>query len=240
MRKGKAYFSASESLVFEEGGSHEFVMDPAVAKELLLTHAGLAINQASEKGLLASLRPYRGIREEDFSEVMEALISLYPSFSTTDVVDRELPYALWTICQRVRVLAVRPNAKLVKNKLISETDARKLAQWIDVIEKVSLQFLRGTAIHDALLALFDHLACREERPVTRFGFLVPLLIESLRSHEPEVRCLAVAALGALGKESQAAVPSLQFILRNDDADEVREASANAISSIANDRSGGPT
>src|SRR5262245_12291396 len=86
-----------------------------------------------ESGFLGMLRPYRGLREENFHEVMAALAVLGPKWSTETTVDRELIASLWAMCLLARTWGVEPCGMLRRNHLISDADVQRLEEWINII-----------------------------------------------------------------------------------------------------------
>ena len=110
------------------------------AKQLLLSHAGPDL----EPGFLGMLRPYRGLQEESFHEVMTALAALGPSLGRGSTVDRQVMEALWGICVLGQCWGVEPDGMLRRNKLISGDDVERLAQWIKMISWAVFFLIEGS------------------------------------------------------------------------------------------------
>jgi hypothetical protein len=110
------------------------------AKRLLLAHAGPDL----EAGFLGMLRPYRGLQEESFHEVMAALAALGPSLGHGQAVDRQVMGALWGICVLGQWWGVEPDGMLRRNKLISEHDVQRLTRWIRIISRAAFFLIEGS------------------------------------------------------------------------------------------------
>ena len=123
----------------------------AQAKQGLLLHS-FALNDADDaqmaRGFLGSLRPYIGLREENFREVMAALRVLAPHLGAP-TLDREIVGALWNICHLARAWGVHPDGMLRRNDLISPADAERLDAWIEAISDVTAMLLDGADVETA-------------------------------------------------------------------------------------------
>lgn len=110
------------------------------AKQLLISHAG----PDRETGFLRMLRPYGGLREESFHEVMAALAALGPSLGRGSTVDRQVMEALWGICVLGWGWGVESDGMLQRNKLISGDDVLRLAEWIRIIAWAVFFLIEGS------------------------------------------------------------------------------------------------
>ncbi|MCP3774122.1 hypothetical protein NLX71_12490 [Paenibacillus sp. MZ04-78.2] len=83
------------------------------AQRLLMLHS-FSMDEAidhpkGQTGFLMSLRPYRGLIEENFHEVMYALSILQKKLGPeTPHLDRELVAAVWGMCHLSRAWGVHP------------------------------------------------------------------------------------------------------------------------------------
>lgn len=128
-------------------------MDFSTAKELLLLHSFSHpdINHPKmERGFLGSLRPYRGLNEDNFHEVMHAIIALAQHLQQQNQVDKEVISALWAICELGRAWGVHPQGMLRRNNLITDEDVARLEQWIETISYAVLVLLDGGDLEIAL------------------------------------------------------------------------------------------
>lgn len=119
-------------------------MNETEAKELVLLHgfAGDLENPKMATGFLGSLRPYRGLDENNFHEVMAALRVLAPHFKS-EKLDREIIESLRGICHLARAWGVDPDGMLRCNHLIEEADWRRLEEWIEMISYAVFMLLES-------------------------------------------------------------------------------------------------
>ena len=103
-----------------------------------------------EHGFLGSLRPFSGLREENFLQVMEAIIALRPHLQDKKVWDARLIEALWELTSTARLWALDPNGMLQRNRLLSEADAALLLRWVQCIELAVRRLFRGGDPRQAL------------------------------------------------------------------------------------------
>src|SRR5262245_44785602 len=115
------------------------------AKKAILLHSFAARLETPgmNRGFLGMLRPYGGLREENFHEVMAALKALEPSLSSGDAIDRQLIHSLWAICHLARMWGVDLGGMLRRNGLIAPDDVRRLEEWVDIISG-AVFFLTGS------------------------------------------------------------------------------------------------
>ena len=102
-----------------------------------------------ENGFLGMLRPYKGLREEAFHEVMACIVALADEL-LVERLDRGTIAALWVICHLARVWGVEEDGMLQRNALITATDVERLATWIDCISYATMCLLDGIGLEDAL------------------------------------------------------------------------------------------
>jgi hypothetical protein len=95
------------------------------------------------------LRPYHGLKEENFHEVMEAIISLAQPLGSDPLLERDLINALWGLCHYARQWGVHPDGMLRRNNLISASDVARLENWIDTITSTVALLLDGADLETA-------------------------------------------------------------------------------------------
>ncbi|RZQ63910.1 hypothetical protein [Amycolatopsis suaedae] len=120
-------------------------MTPAEARETLLFHSCAhpdVDDPRWQRGFLGSLRPFTGLREENFHEVMSALRTLAEPLGA-DLVPREVVSAVVSICHFGRAWGVAPDGMLRGNDLISDADAARLEEWIWSISHALTMILDG-------------------------------------------------------------------------------------------------
>lgn len=190
------------------------------ASLLLLLHGHGVTTDASgqqvalDDGFVGSLRPYVGLREENFRAVMEALLTVGEVLHRAGEVDRDMVHALWSMCATARAWGLHPRGMLPRNGLITAADRARLERWIATIEDTALHLLAGVPPH--------RLVYRYAGYVTAYGasgnvgFFVALMGRALddATVDDTVEMLA-DALGALGAAAGAALPALRECERRD-------------------------
>ncbi|MBX3469618.1 MAG: hypothetical protein KF878_22330 [Planctomycetes bacterium] len=177
-------------------------MDVETSGRLLLAHAGeVPGDPRGEEGFLGSLRPYRGIREENFVEVMTALHGLR-NVLRGDLVPRVYVGALWTLCDTARVEGLSSRSALQRDKLMSPADTERLSRWLRTIE-VTVRFLLGgkpdgVAFFGVVRLVAERRVVATAEPWTQIACLV--LEEEVDDLAPEDHVTAIQALSVLGGE----------------------------------------
>lgn len=103
------------------------------AKAIIRAHAG---HSEGNRSFYMMLREYRGLKEENFWEILNALRVIAKDAVSSKVVDKELMSALWDIVHFAYAIGLRESGSLKRNKLISDVDARMLLEWTGVIQHV--------------------------------------------------------------------------------------------------------
>jgi hypothetical protein len=126
-------------------------MSPDEARELLSFHCCANPNTDDprwQQGFLSMLRPYGGLREPVFHEVMACVKALADEL-VADKLDRATISSLWGICHLGRAWGVEEDGMLRRNGLITDTDKSRLADWIDCISYAVLMLLDGSGVEEA-------------------------------------------------------------------------------------------
>jgi hypothetical protein len=105
-------------------------------------------------GFLGCLRPYSGLREENFRDVMEAIVALGPHLTGKVVWERRLVEGLWGLTTTARLWGLDPDSMLQRNRLLSADDTSRLLRWVQSIEMAVSRLLRGGDPTEALA--YDH------------------------------------------------------------------------------------
>ena len=116
------------------------------AQDLLLAHAGAhpdPDHPLLANGFLGMLRPYHGLVERNFHEVMHALQVVAPSLQTDPTLNRNLMAALWGLCHFSRAWALEPEGMVRSNNLITEADVERLSNWLNIISYAITNLLEG-------------------------------------------------------------------------------------------------
>src|SRR5438128_1239377 len=139
-------------------------MSAEQAKELLLLHSFSYPDVDHPKmtsGFLGSLRPYRGLNEENYHEVMEAIRTLAPQLQASEV-DREVISALWAICYLARLWGLEPDGMLQRNGLIEPADIERLSKWLDTVGFAVMMLLDSGDIEAAFAGYQGRRTGRDE------------------------------------------------------------------------------
>lgn len=171
-------------------------MDYKQAKFELARHAGLT-DISYRKGFVGCLRPYCGLHDENFHTVIQSLLIVGDEFASSERVERCVVGAMFSITVTARRWGVDEDGMLVRNRLISPEDRDMLRRWIEIIETMLMDLLRGLKPHDAIHAYCEYVA--------QYGWgenatwFVPLLAKAIESDDVGDRlqghCAAIAALG---------------------------------------------
>jgi hypothetical protein len=99
---------------------------------------------------LGCLRPFSGLREENFLLIMNALVALKPYLAGQAVWERRLVEGLWELTTRSRLWGLDPDGMLQRNKLLSADETVRLLRWVRCIEMAVSRLLRGGDPAEAL------------------------------------------------------------------------------------------
>ncbi|WP_372364847.1 hypothetical protein [Candidatus Uabimicrobium sp. HlEnr_7] len=188
-------------------------MDFDDAKEVLAIHSGFSktFDYSNETDFLGTLRPYQGIEDEYFHEIVEALFSIQDHFKQ-DVVDRELMLYLWEICSSTICLALREGSLLRRNKLISDEDLKKLNSWIHIIDSIGRYLLIKLSLADIIFSYVEYL--QDNHYGENIENIIPFFLKALEAIDPKNDingiCYAVLELLAqIGSKAKFCLPSLR-------------------------------
>jgi hypothetical protein len=183
------------------------------AKQLLFRHgsggpAGTVGFPSLETGFLGCLRPYSGLRERNFHEVIEALLVVGEQFHKAPTVERELIHAVWDICDRARRDGVRADGMLRRNKLIAASDVELLDKWIETIERTALGMTCGNAPHMVVHTYAEYVVDRGWSD--NFASLLPFMEKAVSDSDGACTLeVVVTALGKLGPKASSVLPTLR-------------------------------
>jgi hypothetical protein len=166
------------------------------AKAMLQQHAG-HIELPDRDSLVESLRPYRGLSERNFCEIMIGLINVHKELSEQDMVDRELIYACWDLCTRIRFLALSETSPLRTNRLISQTDLDRLGEWYNSIDSFCRRSLHKLDLGTCLSNFIEYIGSEKCPDPTAFQMCVPLFVSLKPDADFELAPLLDRALQVL-------------------------------------------
>jgi hypothetical protein len=189
------------------------MMDYDQAKRLILLH-GLGIEVPDpdpllKHGFIGCLRPYSGLREHNFHELIEALLVVGERFHGAAMVDREIVFALWHICATARRYGIWPDGMLRRNKLISAEDVARLERWVDVIERMSTRLLIGKILPHSAVFLYAEYVIGHDWSDNWAAFL-PWFVQAVTDpYTWDALQYIVGALGKLGPRAASVLPALR-------------------------------
>lgn len=122
-----------------------YQMTPSEARELLQLHSGRhedIYHPKWEHGYIGCLRPFTGLRDENFHEVMMCLKVLAPEIENAAAYDQSLHAACWALCHLGR-------SSCVDQHSIPVYQAQRLDRWSDHISFAMFALLDGCGVEVA-------------------------------------------------------------------------------------------
>jgi hypothetical protein len=132
------------------------MMNKSESLEILLQHARLEEGPRFRTGIVAMMRPFDGIKESNFHEVMECLYLLQGELAS-DRLNKDIAYALLNITSALQEAFLFDSSALLRNRLIDKNGSAKLAAWTSIIYSASLSYMRGRGHAVALSAYLEYL-----------------------------------------------------------------------------------
>lgn len=111
-------------------------------------HAGNRDEERAIPSFVGMLRPYRGLHEAAFVDVMDCIRALAPELGA-GALPRSLVTNLWAVCWYPRYWGLSEGSMLRRNALISESDQQRLSEWLDRISNAVSRLLEGTSVDEA-------------------------------------------------------------------------------------------
>ena len=108
-----------------------------------------------ENGFIGCLRPWSGLRDENYHELMTAIVSLRHTLAGCTEWPTELVGGIMGIIRMAHCWGIDETGMLRRNNLISDTDVAKLRRWTRRIESVVEQLLMGNDPLDTYPNLFE-------------------------------------------------------------------------------------
>ncbi|HWE98108.1 MAG TPA: hypothetical protein VG269_29450 [Tepidisphaeraceae bacterium] len=167
------------------------------AKRRISIHAGFNSDD-SDGGLVAHLRPYIGVGDRDWADLVHSVIVLHPLITGSPIIERELCAALWSICTTCRTLVLRSESSVRRNKLADEKALAKLGLWLEAFEILAVRSLRGLDLGQCLSRVIELIAAREFDDRDSFEVLRPIIGDLIMSGDSDVEEISAKALAALG------------------------------------------
>lgn len=186
------------------GDGRQPALDYDTAKKILDAHAGTE----TETGFLSSLRPYSGLREQNFHEVVEAILVVLAHHPSEGPLDRDVVDCLWELSNTARRWGLEPGGMLRRNNLIAPEDLGRLQEWVETVEWLTRSFISGMEPYLA--------ASHYAGYVVKHGadgaspLLVGLLAEELDHGDGQYDIeTAAKALKQFGSRARSALPALR-------------------------------
>ncbi|MBX9626060.1 MAG: hypothetical protein K2X82_19845 [Gemmataceae bacterium] len=214
-------------------------MTPAEAKAALLRHAGWEENHGD--GLLAWLRPYRGLNDDHFLEILHALYVLQLDWADRPEVDRRAVGAIMDICLTGRNWTEdRYDDKIRRKDFISAADKAKLDDWLFVFEHYAVRLLHGLEPYQAHLGPDWHVLHRYGL-AGRAPFAAPPLVRRLSEYSEDGEgdyaeddevplCEMLGAVGPAARDA-GAEPVLARLAARSRFPAVRDAATAALATV---------
>jgi hypothetical protein len=185
--------------------------------------------------LLNNLRPYTGINNRHFSEIVKALFFAAPLLNSQQV-DRDLVHTIWDLTRSARLWTHGPREPMFHGRnFISDDDKKTLDRWTYEIESITLYLLRGFEDWEAISGLAEELNHHDSLVDT--SWLVSPFMKSLDYHldmenhggfgdDEEILCDALIKIGPVASP---AIPALERVASNTKYPNVKSAAEKTIS-----------
>ncbi|MEL7498309.1 MAG: hypothetical protein AAFN77_11920 [Planctomycetota bacterium] len=121
------YYEALNTILLHGVGRSDVPLDEAIMDD----------------GFIGCLRPWTGLRDENYRELMRAIVSLHDSLGGMDSWPKDLILALFGITRMTHCWALDDSGMLRRNNLVTDAEIAKLRGWIQRIESVVEQLLIG-------------------------------------------------------------------------------------------------
>lgn len=173
--------------------------DYAASKRSILNHSGYLIVDGMPS-LVGSLRPYRGLSEDTFLDLMMSLIGVHDAISRPDRIEREIVCSCWCIRSRISILALDEQSPLRRNRLISEEDLGRIHHWHRAIDTFCWQCFHGSDLQSCASAFADYVGSPFCLDPSVYQGLVPFFREQLSESEDDILEIYQLAIRAVGGE----------------------------------------
>jgi hypothetical protein len=164
------------------------------SKRNILIHAGHVIDD-DVSSLIGCLRPYTGVSEADFKTFIMSLICVKSSLESENV-NRELVYACWDFCYRIRVLA----SSIFDNGIIPKEEYDKLIKWGECVESFCRRSFQKTELDACLSSFLEYLASDSCKSPYDYQELSSLFESMKPEADFEMKPLIEEALVAISRE----------------------------------------
>lgn len=163
----------------------------AEAKQILQLHAGQA-EDLRRLWFLDRLRPYGGLCEADFAEIVECMLTIR-SHESGERVETSIALAISEIGRRSWLWVLRPDSSVRTCRIASDPELELLAEWIDTIQSIWYRMLRGLDLLVCAHPAFCYVASEMCQDPLNFTFLEAAIMQGLSSQDTETAQLSVEA-----------------------------------------------
>jgi hypothetical protein len=173
--------------------------DFATSKKSILNHAGyLAIE--GMPSLVGSLRPFQGLCEHDFLDLMTSLIGVQERISRPTRIERDIVCACWHIRSQMTVLALDELSPLRRHKLISQRDFERIHYWHRAIDTYCGQCFHGSSLQYCVSAFADYVGSEFCPFPATYRSLIPFFRDQMTGADDDIRCIFEQAIEAAGRK----------------------------------------
>lgn len=152
-------------------------MDKSEAISILQSHAGIADGPRLRDGIVGMLRPFVGVEERNFHEVVECIFLLHDELKS-DKIDTAIPHSLLSIIAQLTGHAILPNSMLRRNSLMSESDVARMTSWVNIIESASLRYMMRRNHAIALSAYLEYLLLEDVEQFATHAAMFAAIVDS--------------------------------------------------------------
>ena len=163
---------------------------------------------AADDGFLQMLRPYDGLKEDNFHSVLLALFVVGDRIHRQQRVDRDLVNTLWLICHRARAWGLHPKGMLQRNNVISKPDSDRLERWIDILDCSVQGVLNGNPPYVRVNRYCEYIVMHGAGK--NVDLFIPYMIQHLQDTNEDPTAIA-NALAVIGRPAVAALPALRAV-----------------------------
>ena len=175
----------------------------------------------NENGFSGMLRPWKGLLNNNFHEVVELFLVTHSSI-LGDKINRQMLTSLLRMCNYARSICISLNSSLRKNRLINDKEISLLESWLNVIDNLIIIGLEKQSLQDLVLVYCNYINKTNEKIEYDLTYLLPLLTGILTSNKSnDNKVTALISLRKINIKSEEVLNALEQVSLNRD-EEVQE------------------